>query len=77
MLVAVLGLSLAAVSGGAPLSLKMPGFSLQWLLLWWYTGSRVHGLGSTGQKSLSCPPARVIFPDQGSNWYPLHCKVDS
>ena len=26
---------------------------------------------------LSCSEACEIFPDQGSNWYPLHCKADS
>ena len=25
---------------------------------------------------LSCPETRGIFPDQGLNWCPLHCKVD-
>ena len=26
---------------------------------------------------LSCSAAHGIFPDQGSNWCPLHCQVDS
>ena len=26
---------------------------------------------------LSCPEAGGIFPVQGSNQYPLHCKADS
>ena len=40
---AVRGLSLAAASGGYS-SLQCAGFSLQWLLLLWSTGSRAHGL---------------------------------
>ena len=26
---------------------------------------------------LGCPETYGIFPDQGSNWCPLYCKVDS
>ena len=63
------GLSLVAVSRGYSL-LRCAGFSLQWLLLLWSTGSRrvssvvvAHGL--------SCSAACGIFPDQGSN--PVPC----
>ena len=41
----------------------------------------IHGLQSTGSiavaHGLSCTMACGIFPDQGSNQCPLHCKVDS
>ena len=73
--VAARGLSLVAASGGYS-SLWCMGFSLQWLLLSWSTGSRrvgsvvvVHGL--------SCSAACGIFPDQGSNPCPLHWQADS
>ena len=41
--IATQGLSLVAVSGGYS-SLQWAGFSLQWLLLLWNTGSRICGL---------------------------------
>ena len=38
------------------------------------------GLRSLGsvvvEHGLSCSTACGIFPDQGSNWYPLHCQAD-
>ena len=64
MSVAVLGLSLVAVSGGSSL-VVMPGFSSQWLLLCWCTGSSVHGLSSTGPQSLSCPAVTWDLPIPG------------
>ena len=55
------------------------GFSLQWLLLLWRTGSReqasvvvVHGLSSCGIR-LSPPAACRIFPGWRLNQHPLHC----
>ena len=45
--VAVCGLSLVALSGGYSL-LRCAGFSLQWLLLLWSTGSRHAGFSSCG-----------------------------
>ena len=38
---------------------------------WQDTGSVIMAHG------LSSPVACGIFPDQGSNWCPLHCKADS
>ena len=54
----------------------------------WSTGSRnagsagaaqgLQGLGSVVVvHRLICPEACGIFPDQGWNWYSLHCKVAS
>ena len=45
--VAARGLSLVAASGGYS-SLQCAGFSLQWLLLLWSTGSRHTGFSSCG-----------------------------
>ena len=45
--IAAHGLSLVAVSGGYS-SLRCTGFSLQWLLLLWSTGSRRTGFSSCG-----------------------------
>ena len=56
--------------------LQWVGFSLQWLLLLRSVGSRHLGLVVVAHvlsRSMACG----IFPDQGSNLYPLHCKVDS
>ena len=63
--------------------------SLQWLLLLWRTGSRVHGLqylqdmaselqflASRAQAQLWCKACR-IFLDKGSNLCLLHWQVDS
>ena len=49
--VAAHGLSLVAVSGGYSL-LRCTGFSLQWLLLLWSTGSRLTGFSSCGSRAL-------------------------
>ena len=72
--VAAPGPSLDVVSGGYSL-LQCVGFSLWWLLLLWIE------LWSAGSvlvaRGLSCYTAWGIFPDQGSNWCPLHCKADS
>ena len=65
---------------GATLSLRKAGFSLQWFLTLWSTGSRHMGLSNMLQKAgsiavahgLSCPKARGIIPDQGSSPCPLH-----
>ena len=62
--------SLVAASGGFS-SLQGTGFSLQWFLLLWSTGSVVVAHRLRGS------PASGIFPDQGSNWCPLSCKTDS
>ena len=45
------------------------GFSCCGALGAWAAVGVVHGL--------SYPSARGIFPEQGSNLRPLHCKVDS
>ena len=49
------------------------GFSLQRLLLFgaWAPGSRAAVAATCG---VSCPVACGIFPDQGSNPCPLHCR---
>ena len=68
-------LSLVAVNRGYS-SLQRADFSLWWLLSLWSTGSR--HMGSVGAShGLSCPVACGIFPDQGWNLCPLHCRVDS
>ena len=62
--------------------------SLQWLLLWQSTGSRHLGFSSYNSQALECrlssyrtrlrcSGACGIFPHQGSNRCPLHCRVDS
>ena len=57
------------------LELQCEGFFLRWLLV------AEHGLQGAGSAvvahRLSCPVACGIFPDQGSNQYPLHFKADS
>ena len=52
--------------------LVLLGFSLQWLLLLSSMGSRHMGFSCFGAQASSVLFFR-IFPDQGSNWYPLHC----
>ena len=53
-------------------------FPLQWLLLLWETDSRPPGFSSwrvgsvVGAHGLGCSRTCGIFPDQGSNHYPLH-----
>ena len=73
--VSVRGLSLVAASGGHSSS-QCAGLSLLWPFLFRSTGSRradsvivAHGP--------SCSAACGIFPDQGSNPYPLHWQADS
>ena len=73
--VAVRGLSLVAVSGGYS-SLRCTGFSLRRLLLLWSTGCRHEGSVVVAH-GLSCSAACGIFPDHGSNPYPLHWQADS
>ena len=77
---AALGLSLVAASRGYS-SLLCAGFSLQWLLLLWSTGSRHAGSVVVAHR-LSCSAACGIFPDQGSNlcpcigrWILNHCAT--
>ena len=48
--VAVRGLSLVAANGGYSL-LQCVGFSLQWLLSLWSTGSRCAGFSSCGTRA--------------------------
>ena len=50
ILVATHGLSLVAAGGGDS-SLRCVGFSLQWLLLWWSTGSRHAGFSKCGVRA--------------------------
>ena len=82
VLVAALRLSLVAASRGYS-SLWCAGFSLQWLLLLWSTGSRRVGFSSCVMGSvvvahgLSCSAACGTFPNQGSNLCPLHWQADS
>ena len=57
-------------------SLRCAGFSLQWLLSLWNTGSRHMGVGDCADSAvaahgLSCSMACEIFPDQGLNPCPL------
>ena len=73
--VAVRGLSLVAVSRGYS-SLQCAGFSLWWLLLLRSTGSRCTG-SVVVARGFTCSAAWGIFPDQGSNPYPLHRQADS
>ena len=85
--VAVHGLFLVVASGGYSL-LWCTGFSLCWLLFVVEHGLEVCGLSSCGLQALerrlsscgaglSCSTACGIFPDQGSNPYPLHWQADS
>ena len=69
------GLSLVAASGGHSSS-RCAGLSLSRPLLLRSTGSRRAGsvIVSHGP---NCSAARGIFPDQGSNPYPLHWQADS
>ena len=73
------------------LQLQCMGFSLQWLLLLWSTGSRACELSSCGiqalehrlstaqpvKHGLSCSEARGIVLDQGLNLGLLHWQMDS
>ena len=70
------------------LQLRSPGFLMQWLLLVQSAGSGAAGASSCGSQALiagsvvvahglSCSVARGIFPEQGLNQCPSHCKADS
>ena len=83
-----LGLSLVAASEGCSLvgvhGLLTVLASLivgHGLLCTWVSVVAVNRLQSSGTlvvvPGLSCPAARGIFPDQGSNRCLLHCKADS
>ena len=65
--IAVHGLSPVSVSGPHP-----HGFSS---CRAWAVG--IEGFRSGGSTGLSDTMACGIFPDQGSNWCPLHCKANS
>ena len=69
------GLSPAAASGGHSSS-RCTGLSPSRPLLLRSTGSRRAGSGVVAHGP-SCPAARGIFPDQGSNPCPLHWQADS
>ena len=73
--VSVRGLSLVAASGGHSSS-RCTGLSLSWPLLLRSTGSRCPGSVIVAHGP-SCSAAYGIFPDQGSNPYPLHWQADS
>ena len=69
------GLSLVAASGGHSSSRCM-GLSLSRPLLLRSTGSRRAGSVVVAHGP-SCSVACGIFPDQGSNLFPLHWQADS
>ena len=73
--VSVRGLSLAVASGGHSSS-RCAGLSLSRPLLLRSTGSRRTGSVVVAHGP-SCSTACGIFPDQGSNPYPLHWQADS
>ena len=73
--VSVRGLSPAAASGGHSSS-RCVGLSLSRPLLLRSTGSRRAGSAVVAHGP-SCPVARGILPDQGSNLCPLHWQADS
>ena len=73
--VSVLGLSLAAASGGHSSS-RCAGLSLSWPLLLRSTSSRRAG-SAVVVHGPSCSTACGILPDQGSNPCPLHKQADS
>ena len=78
-----LGFSLVVMSRGYSW-LQCAGFSWNWSLLLWSTGSRLMGFSSCSSRALeqqlnccgtraySCSLPRGIFPDQGSNLCLLH-----
>ena len=68
--------SLQLWRAGATLQLWCTGFSLQWLLLLQSMSSRCKGFSSCGAQASLLRACR-IFPDQGSNWCPIHCKGNS
>ena len=69
------GLSLVVASGGQSSS-WCAGLSLLWPLLLRSTSSRCTGSVVVAHGP-SCSAAYGIFPDQGSNPYPLHWQADS
>ena len=73
--ISVRGLSLVAASGGHSSS-RCAGLSLLRPLLLRSTGSRRAGSVIVAHGP-SCSAACGIFPDQGSNPYPLHWQADS
>ena len=73
--VSVRGLSLVAASRGHSSSWCV-GLSQSWPLLLRSTGSR-HAGSVTVAHGPSCSAACGIFPDQGSNPFPLHWQADS
>ena len=73
--VSVRGLSPVSASGG-PSSSQCAGLSLSWPLLLRSTGSK-HAGSVVVAHGPSCSAACGIFPDQGSNPYPLHWQADS
>ena len=73
--VSVRGLSLVVASGGHSSS-RRAGLSLSRPLLLQSTGSRRAGSVVVAHGP-SCSAACGIFPDQGSNPYPLHRQADS
>ena len=73
--VSVRGLSLVAASGGHSSS-WCAGLSLSRPLLLQSTGSRRAGSVVVAHGP-NCSAACGIFPDQGSNPYPLHWQADS
>ena len=73
--VSVQGLSPVAASGGHSSS-RCAGLSLSWPLLLRSTGSRRAGSVIVAHRP-SCSAACGIFPDQGSNPFPLHWQADS
>ena len=75
VIVSVRGLPLVAASGGHSSS-RCAGLSLSWPLLLRSTGSRRAGSVIVAHGP-SCSAACGIFPDQGSNPYPLHWQADS
>ena len=80
--VAARGLSLAAVSW-RHFSLPCMGFSLQWLLLLWSTGSRhasfssCQNMGSVLVHGIICSAACGIFLNQGLDPCALHWQANS
>ena len=58
------------------LQLRCTGFSLQWLRFLQSMASRARA-SVTVAHGLNHPSACGISLDQGSNWCPLHCKLDS
>ena len=79
-LIAVLALSLVVASRGYSL-VATQGLLTTVAPLVVEQGLQAHSFTSCSmwalELRLSCSLACGIFPDQGLNWYPLHCKADS